>query len=264
MPGAYLPYIYSFLNPSSITKGDYKGNFYTSRKQGLNAFSVFRQNYVNANYLIVNDSIHKQGIGIRVLNDRAGEYIGINRVSLLYSYSIPLNSEYRLHVGIAPSYINYRKEAQSFGGTASTGNLDLGAWLTSKKIQLGIAFNQVIPTSLTVIEEVDLLRPQYAFTGNYTFYINQAFKLDVVLVNIVNVQFPNRHTLGSIITYFQKIRAAIHYEIEHNINMLIGIPQIKLPQLDGKLTVDFVFSIPAPNQTFRRRNFIELLVNYNF
>ena len=163
LPGPYLEETAPFFNVAARKSQEHKGTVFVSRKQGIGVFSVFHQNYIHANYLIGNDTVKKQAVGLRLINDQAGRYIGMNRVALLYSYAIILSGGHQLHLGAAPTLISYKKQAQNFGGTAFVGNLDLGLWYASGHVVLGLSLNQLVRNTLTLIEEQNVINSQYSF-----------------------------------------------------------------------------------------------------
>ena len=136
LSSSYLTQSYPLFNAASIPGVTNKVNLLLSHKQGIGAFSVFSQNYFNANIRFGSDSLKKHAVGLRVLNDQAGKYIGVRRVALLYSYSLVFSEAYNLSLGVAPTIINYRATAKSGGPSAGALNLDLGLWLNTKKMML--------------------------------------------------------------------------------------------------------------------------------
>lgn len=262
LSGSYLPQSYSLFNPASIKINS--TNIFVSHKQGVGVFSVFTQNYLNANYSFGSDSIKKHAIGIRVINDQEGKYIGINRVALLYNYSLLLSNHYRLSLGIAPTVINYKKKAQNFGGSEMKGNLDLGLWFTTKNFVLGASINQIIENKFVVIEEVNLIKSQYVFNTKYSHKIHPAVTLDYQLLYKINKGLSNEEIAGITVNYLNHYRTSINYENSENIYFLLGLKEISLPKLSGKFSVDFIYGITTMKITYMPKNIIELMVNYEF
>mgnify|MGYP006165407975 CR=1 FL=1 len=264
LSGSYLPQSYPLFNPAAIKAATNKGNFLLSHKQGTGVFSVFSQNYLNANLSFGSDSIKKHAIGIRVINDQAGKYIGVDRVSLLYSYSLFLSERYSLHVGVAPTIINYRKKAQNIGGSDRAGNLDLGLWFNSKKLMMGATINQVIQNELVVIEEVTLIRSQYVLNAKYNHEIHPLVSLDYQILYKINTGFSNEEVLGLTINYYNRYRASVNYEHSGTVYFLAGLKEFSFPKLSGKISIDFVYGVSVMKNTYKPRNVVELMMNYEF
>jgi type IX secretion system PorP/SprF family membrane protein len=252
----------SFLNPAAISIISKKGNIFFGHKQGVGAFSVFRQNYFNANYLLGNDSVPTHGLGIRVISDNAGKYIGVNRVSFLYSYSLALDEKKRLCVGIAPTVMNYRKKANNFGGNANIVNVDLGVWLHSKNYDFGLSLNQIIPNEFVLIDEVNLIRQQFVFIGKYKIEINREFSLGFVGIYTLNTLLENEEILGLSISYLKRFRASLNQEFNKSLTMTLGIEGIKISPKKGTVNIDFGFSMPTNKQLDNKKSEFELLLNY--
>ena len=151
LSGSYLDQSYSLFNAASIKQGTENANVLVSRKQGIVNYAVYNQNYLSANICLGKDSIKRHALGLRVLNDQAGPYIGATRLALLYSYSIPLSQTSNLTFGVAPTLINSRKLAKSYGGSALGGNLDIGAWFKTGNLALGATVNQIFKEQLNSI-----------------------------------------------------------------------------------------------------------------
>ena len=264
LSGSYLPQSYPLFNPASIKAATHKGNILMSHKQGTGVFSVFSQNYFNANLCFGSDSVKKHAIGIRVLNDQAGKYIGINRVALLYSYSLVLSERYSLNLGIAPTIINYRKKAQNIGDDDTSGNLDLGLWFRTKSLMLGASINQIIQNELVVIEEVTLIKSQYVLNAKYNHKLHPFVNLDYQVLYKINTGLPNEEVIGLTINYYNHYRASINYEHSGSIYFLLGLKEFSVPKLSGKLSVDFVYGLPTMKNTYKPRNVVELMMNYEF
>ena len=264
LSGSYLEQSYPLFNPAAIKAATNKGNILLSHKQATGVFSVFSQNYLNANFCFGADSVKRHAIGLRVLNDQAGKYIGINRVSLLYSYSLVISRNNTLHLGVAPTVINYRKKAQNFGGSAMVGNMDLGLWFSTKKLMMGVALNQIVQNELVVIDEVTLIRSQYVLNAKYNHEIHPFVSLDYQVLYKINNGLSNEEVLGLTINYYNKYRASVNYEHSGTVYFLLGLKEFSLPKLGGNISVDFVYGVSTMENTYKPRNVIELMMNYEF
>lgn len=264
LTGAFIKQTYPFLNPASTSEISHKGNLFFGHKQSLRTFSVFRQNYFNANFTLGTDSTTRHGLGLRIVNDRAGKYIAANRISFLYNYSLRLENNLRLSLGVAPTLLNYRKEAQSFGGTDNTGNLDLGLWLKSTSLNMGISVNQLIPSTLQVIDEIDTIRTYYAINGSYKYFLNPDINLRLQLLYLINSTLPNLPTIGLSFQYRSMLEATINYELNRNLVLVLGVRELDIWNEIGKIDLHVAFATPLAVRAFRRRNTIEWLINYNF
>lgn len=264
LSGSYLPQSYPLFNPASIKAASNKGNVLLSHKQGIGVFSVFNQNYLNANLSFGSDSIKKHAVGVRVLNDQAGKYIGVNRVSLLYSYSLFLSDRYTLSLGVAPTVINYRKKAYNFGKDATSGNLDLGLWFTTQKLMFGATINQIIQNKLVVIEEVSLIKSQYVLNVKYNHDIHPFINLDYQAFYKANTGLPNEAVVGVTMNYHQHYRTSINYEHSGSVYLLIGLKEFSVPKLIGDISVDFIYGVSGWTNNSKQKNVVELMLNYEF
>ena len=235
-----------------------------SHKQGTGLFSVFSQNYFNANLCFGADSIKKHGIGIRVINDQAGKYIGINRIALLYNYSLVLTEQYSLHLGVAPTIINLRKKAQNFGGSATKGNLDLGLWFKAKELTLGAAINQIIQNNLIAIEEVSQIKSQYVLNAKYRHKVHPFVSLDYQVLFKINSGLTNEEVMGISVNYYKHYRTSINYEQSGSLYFLLGLQEFSVPNLEGKISIDFIYGLSVLKNSYKQRNVIELMMNYEF
>ena len=264
LSGSYLDHSYVYFNSASLSAISENGNASFLHKQGLGAFSVFSQNYVNVNYLFGSDSVKNQGVGLRVINDRAGDYIAVNRVSLMYARSVSLTKEYALHFGLAPTLISYRKEAQSFGGVANSANLDAGLWLKSKKVDFGFSANQLIPSNIQVVDEIDSLNTQYVINAKYKHRIDFNFDVDLQFLYSVNSQLPNHEVFGATVNYLDKVRFALNCEVSRNLVLLLGMKNLKLTNNMGLMSLDIAYAFPSSKEVYRPRNVMEIILNYDF
>ena len=266
LSASYLPQTYPLFNPASInavTETD-KGSVLLSHKQGTGVFSVFSQNYFNANLCFGTDSVKKHAVGIRILNDQAGKYISLNRVALLYSYSLVLSERYSLNLGLAPTITNFRKKAQNFGGSATKGNLDLGLWFTTNKLMLGASINQIIENELAVIEEITLIKSQYVLNAKYNHRIQSFVSLDYQFFYKINTGLSNEEVFGLTMNYYKHIRIGVNYEHSGSIYFLSGLKDFSFSKLSGKLSLDFIYGLAVAKRSYTPRNVVELMMNYEF
>ncbi len=263
LPSSYLTQSYPLFNSASISPEN-DGNFLLSYKQGAGMYSVYNQNYLNANYCFGADSIKRHGIGVKVINDQADKYIDVNRFSLLYNYSLILSTHYRLSLGIAPTIINHKKKAQSFGGDAMKGNLDVGLWFQTKKLILGVSINQIVENELVVIEEISVIKPQYVLNTKYNHKIHPLVSLDYQLLYKINTGLSNEEIIGVTVNYQDHYRTSINYEHLGNFYFLLGLKRFSFSKLAGKLSVDFVYGISTLKNNHDTKNIIELMMNYEF
>lgn len=262
--GAYLGQSYSLFNPASIKEGTEKANILFSRKQGIGIYSVFNQNYLSANICIGNDSIKKHSLGLKVLNDQAGKYIGITRLALLYSYSIQLSKSSELTVGVAPTFINFRKEAQSFGGSDISGNLDVGTWLKTRNLSIGASINQIFRNELVVIQEVSIIKPQYIINTKYHHTILPNVVLDYQLIYKINTGLENEEIVGVGLNYRKHLRTYINYELPGTIYFGAGLKDYALSKLFGKINIDFIYGLSTTRNGYRSKSVFETMLNYEF
>ncbi len=261
---SYLPQSYPLLNPSSIIEDTKTANILVSRKQGIGAFSVFNQNYLNANIRLGNDSTKPNAVGIRALNDQAGKYIGISRFSLLYAYTIRLSSKTNLSLGIAPTIINYRKSAQSFGGSDQSGNLDLGIWFKTHKIALGFSVNQIFNNTLVVLDEVNTLKAQYVFNAKYNHLISQAVNFNYQIIYQINHGLKDKQIIGATINFYKNLRSSINYELPGTFYLSAGLKDLFLPKSRDHINIDLIYGLSTTRNGYKSRNIIEIMLNYEF
>lgn len=264
LSGSYLSQSYRLFNPASIKSGTNKGNVLLSHKQGLGVFSEFSQNYLNANFRFGPDSLNKHGVGVRILNDQAGKYISLNRVSLLYNYTVTVSSRAKLALGVAPTIINYKKKAQGFGGNARASNLDVGLWFATESVELGFSFNQLIYNELVVISELSLIQNQYVLNATYNHKVHPLIDLDYKAFYKINTSLMNEQILGVTINYSNNYRASVNYESLGTAFVLLGLKEIAVPQLSGDLSLDFIYGFPMFRKTEKPRSEIEIMLNYEF
>ncbi len=261
---AYLPQSYPLLNPSSIIEDTETANILLSRKQGIGAFAVFNQNYLNANIRLGNDSIKQNAIGIRVLNDQAGKYIGISRLSLMYAYTIQISLKTNLSIGAAPTIINYRKNAQSFGGSDQSGNLDLGIWFNTKKIALGFSINQIFKNKLTVLDETNTLRTQYIINTKYTHRLSPTVNIDYHIIYQINQGVRDKQIIGATINFYKNFRSSFNYELPGTFYLTTGLRDLFLPKSKDHINIDLIYGLSATRDGYKSRNVIEIMLNYEF
>ncbi len=261
---AYLPQSYPLLNPSSIIEDTETANILLSRKQGIGAFAVFNQNYLNANIRLGNDSIKQNAIGIRVLNDQAGKYIGISRLSLMYAYTIQISLKTNLSIGAAPTIINYRKNAQSFGGSDQSGNLDLGIWFNTKKIALGFSINQIFKNKLTVLDETNTLRTQYIINTKYTHRLSPTVNIDYHIIYQINQGVRDKQIIGATINFYKNFRSSFNYELPGTFYLTTGLQDLFLPKSKDHINIDLIYGLSATRDGYKSRNVIEIMLNYEF
>ena len=264
LSGSYIPQVYPLINPSTIFFTSDKGNANLGVRQGLGSFNVFKQNNLHVNFLTTKDSVRFQGWGLRLMNDKAGEYIGINRVSAVYGMALKLSRETKLSMAVAPTYINYRKQANTFGDSDAGFTLDLGLSLEYKDTEFGMSINQIVPLQLQVIDEIDSLKQQLTVLGKQHVDLGLNFDLDVYAVWFMNRSIQNELVAGGILTYQKRFRLGASYELNRDINFSMGIRELPLHFWANGFGLDFVFSVPSLAHKFRNRNTVELILNYDF
>lgn len=264
LSGSYLSQSYRLFNPASIKSGTNNGNVLLSHKQGVGVFSEFSQNYLNANFRFGPDSLKKHGVGVRILNDQAGKYISLNRVSLLYNYALAVSDGAKLALGISPTIINYKKKAQGFGGNATASNLDIGLWFATERVDLGFSFNQLIHNELIVISELSLIQSQYVLNVRYNLKVHPLIDLDYKAFYKINRGLLNEQILGVTINYSNNYRASVNYESLGTAFVLLGLKEITVPKLSGALSLDFIYGLPMFRKTEKPRSEIEIMLNYEF
>ena len=264
LSGSYIPQVYPLINPSTIFFSSEKGNANLGVRQGVSSFKVFKQNNLHVNRLTTKDSVRYQGWGIRLLNDRAGEYIGINRLSLVYGTALQLSDEAKLSMAVAPTYISYRKLASAFGDVDRGFNLDLGLSLGIKNTEFGVSINQIAPLRLQVIDEVDSLKQQLTVYANQAVDLGSDFDLSLYSVWFLIRSLENEFVFGGLMTYQKKFRFGSSYELNRDISFSMGIQELPLKSWGDGFGLDFVFSIPSLVHEFRNRNTVEWILNYDF
>lgn len=264
LSGSYLDQSYSLFNPAAIKEGTEKANILVSRKQGTGVYSVFNQNYLSANICLGKDSIRRHALGLRVLNDQAGKYIGVTRLAFLYSYSIQLSQSSNLTFGVAPTLINFRKKAQSFGGSDLGGNLDIGAWFKKGNLSLGATVNQVFKNELVVIQEVSFIESQLIFNAKYHHQILPLMALDYQMIYKINEGLENEEIIGIGLNYRKYFRTYINYELPGTIYLGAGLKDFVVPKLLGNINIDLIYGLSTSRVGYRPRNVIEIMLNYEF
>lgn len=264
LSGLYIPQVYPLINPSTIFFTSEKGNANLGIRQGISSFKVFEQNNLHVNRLSTKDSVRYQGWGIRLLNDQAGDYIGINRLSVVYGTAIQLSEDSKLSMAVAPTYISYRKLANTFGDVDVGFNLDLGLSLGIKSTEFGLSINQIAPLRLQVIDEVDSLKQQLTVYANQAVDLGSDFDLSLYSVWFLNRSLENEFVFGGLMTYKEKFRFGTSYGLNRDISFSMGVRELPLKSWGDGFGLDFVFSIPSLAQKFRNRNTVEWILNYDF
>jgi hypothetical protein len=167
-------------------------------------------------------------------------------------------------MAVAPTYISYRKLANTFGDIDEGLTLDLGLSLGIKKTEFGLSLNQIAPLRLQVIDEVDSLKQQLTAYANQAVDLGSDFDLSLYSVWFLNRSLENEFVFGGLMTYHKKFRFGASYEMKRDISFSMGIRELPLKSWGDGFGLDFVFSLPSLAHEFRNRNTVEWILNYDF
>ena len=124
--------------------------------------------------------------------------------------------------------------------------------------------NQVLPTTIQVIDEVDSLNSQYVFHGAYYHELSRDFILQLKGNYFLNVDLQHQAFLGLGMEYADKVRGGLNTDFRRGVVMSLGVINFKLIGVTSLLGFDIAYTLPLPDTRYKSRSILEVLVHYSF
>lgn len=233
---------YSLVNPSSMAK-DSSLEMNVGDKSLLGAFNGVRTFYAYGHAQLNKRKPFgsKQVLGLTFMNDREGSYINRNRVSLMYAFHLPISERMTVHAGVAVGVINYFFKASniSAGGSAFAPNADLGLWLHRADFNVGISGNQLIPSTLTPIDQTYTVARYYTFIADKTFIVGPYFLLTPAFTFRWEPTSDYTTDVALVALVQDNLTMALAYKVERGVSVSAGLEKIKLGQSLLKMMVSY-------------------------
>ncbi len=222
-------------------------------------------NEIYADGLIKIGSEGKLATGIQLYNNNQGPHIHLINAKLLLRYKIPLNEKLSINPGIGFGLLNYNFEgnASTAGGSDIVPDMDIGASLQSKTLNIGIATQHLIDRNLQPIDAPSKKNQRINAYVSRDNKVSRDFNIKTMVAGIYNYKRGN--------VYFDIITETVyrkHYKLIfllYHFNSLgygISFENIQTPV--GRLSFNFLYSNPVFRNNVLNSNRYEIGISYLF
>ncbi|HVD98974.1 MAG TPA: type IX secretion system membrane protein PorP/SprF [Cytophagaceae bacterium] len=257
---------YTLINPA--VGGSYAPVELSMDYHGLNGvFSQVRNFYGSANFRLKEkqnrrNSQNKQVLGTLWYGEKEGEFFGKTRGYLQYSYHIGLQENLFLSAGISAGLVSYSYKSSTASAGGSTNGLtgNLGLWLYSDKMHLGISSQDVPNTTLKPIDAPILLSRFYTLTFDRSFLLSHTLRLTPAAEFIYYGKKYNTFSAGAWLVIQNTVSAGVLYKWHQGYVCSVGFEKIRLFQ--GKTNFFFTYKVPSVGANQLPVSAIEITMNY--
>ena len=236
---------FSIINPASTAVRN-KWEIMSGRQQHGGAWKNVSSTFATASYRFNDSSFRKfQGIGLSFIADHEGLYLKRSRVNINYAYHIPLTKKLALAAGVSAGFFSYTVASSnaSVSGSDTRPDATLGLWFHSDRFFMGAAFNQILNSSLTPLEETTRLVPHYNFMGGYSANINRSILLNPQFIVRYGSGLPCDFDAALLATINSVVTGGINYRHHKSVVPMLGFEN--LPLRNGFIKVMFSYAVPA-------------------
>lgn len=252
---------------------------YAGSKNLLNVSSLLRQQWIGIDGAPMTQNIYlhspiptkNMGVGLSFVNDKVGP-IGQTSIAADYSYTINLNSQSKLSVGIK-SMVNFiqanlkglkldQQNDPSFSSNTVkvTPNVGLGIYYHKDKWYAGISTPKLLESEINAgnTTTVSKLNRHYYIIGGYVASLNQDWKLKPAFLVKLTQNAPVSIDM-SLETYFKnKISLGIMHRWEDSFGFLVGY------QLSNQLRAGVSFDQTISRLSNYNNGTFEMFLSYDF
>ncbi|HSY62050.1 MAG TPA: type IX secretion system membrane protein PorP/SprF [Cytophaga sp.] len=252
---------YAFDNPAASSTYEYRdfrvmNSFYTGLLKNVGVYYVDASCKINSK----NAVIHTPGFVVHT--EYETDLLKRTRVYFRYAIQISLNDKLKLSAGIAAGVFNYSvKGTNSSAGTsafAPDGNL--GLWLHGKKINAGIAADQIFASEVAPVN--------YKFT--LARYAALIFDYKVDLSARTNIVFVAKSYLGGkgiagmqggvICNIIPNVSAGLLYYYNKGFGGNLMLKELKIDSIYGELS--FTYFQPSAYLNTLNSNRMEIMLRF--
>lgn len=203
-------------------------------------------------------------IGILVIAYNDGAFINRTRAYARYSYSAAVGARSSISAGAAAGIINYTFLGSQAGGGGSASSFDanFGFWYRRPKLRIGIAYQQMIRSVLTPVNQRFELVPYLNFNLIYDIYIGP----HVLMSSHVYVKYQSSQYIdvqvAPIFLFYDKFEAGANFRYKRGVALLFGVKSIPIGNGHIRFMGSFLLSTRKLSNTFD--NAFELTAGYSF
>ncbi len=249
----------NFYNPSSFNKQHHLelqlGN---QLYRGL--LAKVENHYLLASFNISGkDSLRNSNkIGIKLVNEKEGDFIFKPRYYLSYTWSTNLSTSLLLAAGanLGVAGYTFRATNVSAGGSSSRPDADFGITLRSRSFELGASINQIFNNVLIPKEYQFKLRRFFTVYGEKSFDITENTRLTMYLQSIVFSTLKSN--VGTSVTFKDFISFGTNFFVNERYSFLLGLNGIKLGNYQS--TLNFGYNLPTFQGSQIKANSFELFL----
>jgi hypothetical protein len=249
---------YAFDNPAASSLHEYRdlrvmNTFYTGL---LNNVGLY---YVDASLQVQkNNVVHSPGFVVQT--EYETDLLKRTRVYFRYALQIKLNDRLKLSAGIATGFYNYsvRGTNSSAGRSAFAPDGSAGLWLYGRKLNAGIAANQIFASEVAPINYKFTLARYFTLLFDYKIYISA--RSNVLFSAKYNVGGKGIQGLqGAIICgIVPNISAGILYYEHKGFGATCMLKELKIDAIYGDLS--FTYFQPSANLNTLNSNRMEIML----
>jgi type IX secretion system PorP/SprF family membrane protein len=257
---------YSLINPA------YNGTYspvevYIDYKSLTGVFSQVRTFYGSANFRISEKtnnrtSQNKQVLGATLFGDKEGDFFGKTRAYVNYAYHLGLKKNLFLSAGISAGIVSYsyKSSTASAGGSTNGFAGNVGLWLYSDKMHLGISSIDVTNQKLKPIDATVILSRFYTTTFDYSISLNRKIKIVPTTEIIIYGSKYNRVNIGGYALINNILSTGFLFKINQGYVFTVGFENLKIFQ--GKTNFFFSYKVPTSKSNQLPVSAIEITMNY--
>lgn len=255
---------YYMINPASHDSTD-KFQVAIGNRSLIGLFEGVNRLYVDANIRIMHRSqLQYSRIGLLIIAYNDGAFINRTRAYGRYSWTTSLGARSSLSAGIALGVVNYTFLASQagIGGSSAAFDGNAGLWYIRRKLKIGVAYQQMVRSVLTPVNQRFELVPYLNFNAMYTSYINSHVSVTTHAYFRYQSSSVYDMQLAPIFLFEEKFETGVDLHYKRGVALLFGIKSIDIGQGKIRFMGSFLLSTRKLANTFD--NAFELSAGYSF
>ncbi len=255
---------YYLLNPASVDSS-HRGQVSVGNRSLVGLFDGVNRLYVDGD-LRLQKKIANQfsRIGIIVLAFNDGAFIKKTRVYGRYNWSTRLGMRSSISAGLALGFVNYSFSASQAGGGGSSTVFDgnIGVWYMRRKLKIGLAYQQMVHSILTPVNQSFELIPYLNVNAIYTSNLGAHLSLTTNMYFRIQNEKISDFQIAPVFLLHDKFETGINFRYQKGIALLCGVKALAIGMGQIRFMGSFLFS--TQKLANNMDNTFELSAGYEF
>lgn len=186
--------------------------------------------------------LNQHGLGVYIHNSNQGEFIHNNRIYARYSWTTRLSVDKAVSLGVQVGVVNYQFEPSvaSAGGSDIAPDLGIGIWFLSSNLQIGLAANQLLNSTLQPINEVYILNTYYNLMAkgriDFTPFVFAELHARATYSSSLNFSAQ----LSPLVVIHDLLEVGVGYQYDKGMLSSLGLRGVKLGKGNLKFAVSYL------------------------